>query len=111
MWSSALGALGDDHLDQPLQPRTADRRHDAILRHVPTDRVRKPDPLAHQQQAGPMQHHHALLLHSLHGNKAHGRPAHCLADRLGIGGIVLLAFDVGLHVARRHQPDIVPEHA
>ena len=31
-------------------------------------------------------------------------PLTCLAP-----DIVLLAFDVGLHVARRHQPDIVPE--
>jgi hypothetical protein len=58
-----------------------------------------------------MQHHHALLLHGFHGNKAHGRPAHRLANRLSVGRIVLLAFDVGLHVARRHQPDIVPECA
>ena len=65
-----------------------------------SDRVRKPNPLAHQQQAGPMQHHHALLLRSLHRNKAHGRPAHRLADRLSVGRIVLLAFDVGLHVWR-----------
>jgi hypothetical protein len=85
--------------------------HDAMLRHVPTDRIRKPGPLPHQQQAGPMQYHHALLLGSLHGNKAHKRPAHRLADRLSVGRIVLLALDVGLHVARRHQSDIVPERA
>ena len=40
-----------------------------MLRHVPADRVRKPGPLAHQQQAGAMQHHHALLLHGFHGTK------------------------------------------
>ena len=67
-------------------------------------RVGQQAPVAHQQQAGPMQHHHALLLRGLHGNKAHGRPAHRLADRLGIGGVVLLPLDVGLHVGRRHQP-------
>ena len=29
------------------------------------------------------------------------------ADRLGVGGIVLVALDVGLHVFRRHQPHLV----
>jgi hypothetical protein len=38
-----------------------------------TDRVRKPGPLAHQQQEGAMQHHHALLLRSLHGKRMVGR--------------------------------------
>ena len=34
---------------------------------------------------------------------------HRFADRLGVGGIILVALDVGLHILRRHQPDLMPE--
>src|SRR4051812_4157057 len=34
---------------------------------------------------------------------------HRLADRLGIGGIVLVALDVRLHITRRHQPYFVAQ--
>ena len=43
-------------------------------------------------------------------HKAHTRPLHRLADRLGIGGIILLAFDVGFDIGRRHQPHGMAEH-
>ena len=39
----------------------------------------------------------------------HRRTSDCLADRLGIGRFVLVALDVGLHIARWHQPHVVPE--
>jgi hypothetical protein len=39
-------------------------------------------------------------------HEPHSRPPHRLANRLGIGGIVLVALDVGLHVFRRHQPHL-----
>jgi hypothetical protein len=50
-----------------------------------------------------------LLLDALDRHEAHVRPAHCLADRLGIGRIVLVRLDVGLDELRRHQPDRMPE--
>ena len=31
------------------------------------------------------------------------------ANRLGVGGVVLLALDIGLYELRRHQTDIVPK--
>jgi hypothetical protein len=37
-------------------------------------------------------------------HETRGRPPHRLANRLSIGGIVLVALDIGLHVFRRHQP-------
>ena len=64
-------------------------------------------PLAHQQIARPMQHQLALLLGRFDLHKTHGRTSYRLADRLGVGGIVLVALDVGLHVLRRHQPHLV----
>src|ERR1039458_8737033 len=54
-----------------------------------------------------MQHQPALLLGRFDLYKTHGRPPHRLADRLGVGRIVLVALDVGLHVLRRHQPYLV----
>jgi len=54
-----------------------------------------------------MQHQHALLFWALQANKAHRRPLNRLADRFGIGRIVLAALDVSLHIVRRHQPHLV----
>ena len=60
-------------------------------------------PLPHQKIARPMQHQPALLLDRFDLHKTHGRPPHRLADRLGVGRIVLVALYIGLHVLRRHQ--------
>ena len=54
-----------------------------------------------------MQHQLTLLLDRFDLHKSHGRPPYRLADRLGVGGIILIALDVGLHVLRRHQPHLV----
>ena len=35
--------------------------------------------------------------------------ANRLADRFGVGRVVLVALDVSLHVFRRHQPNLVTE--
>src|SRR5437588_1482205 len=51
-----------------------------------------------------MQHQLTLLCSRLDLHESHGRPPHRLANRFGIGGIVFVALDVGLHVLRRHQP-------
>src|SRR6266404_5143588 len=39
----------------------------------------------------------------------HRRALNSLANRFRIGGIVLIALDVRLHVLRRHQPYLMPE--
>ena len=54
-----------------------------------------------------MQHQLPLLLDRFDLHKPHGRPPYRLADRLGVGGVVLVALDVGFHVLRRHQPHLV----
>ena len=48
-------------------------------------------PLPHQKIARAMQHQPALLLGRFDLYKTHGRPPHRLANRLGVGRIVLLA--------------------
>src|SRR5215469_13543513 len=47
----------------------------------------------------------------LTGTKQHRRAPNRLADRFGIGGIVLVALDVRLHVLRRHQSHLVAKRA
>src|SRR4030095_4086498 len=44
-------------------------------------------------------------------HKAHRRAPNLLANRFGIGGIVLVALDVRLHVLRRHQSHLVAKRA
>ena len=90
----------------PADPLWSD---DAQLGHVPTKRIHQHGPLAHQQVARPVQHQHRLLLGRLDRHEAHRRPRHRLADRLGVGRIRLAALDVGLHVGRRHQPDLMAQ--
>ena len=50
-----------------------------------------------------VEHQAALLLGSLGHNKSHVGPGDRLANGLGVSGIILLPFDVGLHVGRWHQ--------
>ena len=59
--------------------------------------------LADQKITCAMQHQGRLLLRRLDGYEPHARARDSLADRGGIGRIVLGAPDVSLHVARRHQ--------
>src|SRR5258708_19736282 len=65
--------------------------------------------LAHQQIACSMQHQLALLLGRLNPYETHGWAPHRLTDCLRVGGIVLIALDVGLHILRWHQTDLVAQ--
>src|SRR5271165_5000847 len=65
--------------------------------------------LAHQQVAYAMLHQSTLLLRRLDRNEPNGWTPHCLADSLGVGGIVFVALDVSLYILRRHQPNLVAE--
>ncbi len=67
--------------------------------------------LADQQIARPEDHGRGLLRLALHGDEPHGRALGGLADRLGIGHVVLLPLDERLHVGRRDQPHLVAELA
>jgi len=59
--------------------------------------------LADEQMAGSMKHQAALLLRRLGWHKPHVGSGDGFANRLCVSHIVLLPFDVGLHVSRRHQ--------
>ena len=65
----------------------------------------------HQEIARPEHESGRLGLLALGHHEAHGRALGCLADRLGIGGIVLLPLDEGLHVSRRDQADLMTKPA
>src|SRR5262249_6975372 len=56
-----------------------------------------------------MLHQPTLLLGRFRPHKSHPRPANCLADRLRVSRVVLVALDVSLHIPRRHQPNLVTE--
>ena len=65
--------------------------------------------LSDQCLAHPVDRQGALLLLGLDRNKAHARPLDRFADRLGVGPVVLVAFDIRLDLLRRHQTHRVAE--
>jgi hypothetical protein len=58
-----------------------------------------------------MQQPSRLLLGCLDRHEPHRRAQNRLANRFRIGGIVLVALDVRLHILRRHQPHLMPKRA
>lgn len=68
-----------------------------------TQRVDRLRPLADQQIPQPEDHAQPLLRGRLHFDKAHGRSAGGLHDRLGIRHVVLLVLDIRLDELRRDQ--------
>src|SRR5262249_4328470 len=97
----------------PLPPNAAPdvaqalRRDHAELGQMPAQTVTQPRTLAPQPLPATVQQHGSLLVSRLDRHKAHRRAPNRLADRFGIGGIVLVALDVRLHVLRRHQSHLV----
>src|SRR5262245_42584300 len=78
---------------------------------MPAQSVHQTRTLAHQPLPATVQQHGSLLVSRLDRHKAHRRAPNRLADRFGIGGIVLVALDVRLHVLRRHQSYLVAKRA
>src|SRR5262244_4161251 len=74
---------------------------------MPAQSVHQTRTLAYQPLAATVQQHGSLLVSRLDRHKAHRRAPNRLADRFRIGGIVLVALDVRLHVLRRHQSHLV----
>ena len=105
-WQARI-LLARNDLQQLLDPFAPLRSHNAELGQMRPQGIDYLGPLPHQKVARPMQHQPALLLDRFDLHKPHGRPPHRLADRLGVGGIVLVALDIGLHVFRRHQSHLV----
>jgi hypothetical protein len=82
-------------------------RNNAELGEVCPDRIQEHRALSHQQVARSMQYENTLLLLGLHRHEAHVGSGDGLADRLGVGGVVLLPFHIRLHLSWRDQPDFV----
>src|SRR5438128_4030381 len=98
-----------DNIEQCLDPIASDRRDDAELGKMGTDRIDHCSLLADEQVACAMQHQTALLLGRLGLNESHVCPGHRFADCLGVGGIVLVSLHVRLDIGWRHQANGVAE--
>src|SRR5450631_1972033 len=85
------------------------RDHDLELGKMRPERVRQHPLLPDQQRPRAVQHENGLLIGALDRDKPHVRPAHRLANRLRIGGVILPTLDIGLHVSGRHQLYGMPE--
>ena len=100
--------IGDDS-EQFLDTVASDRRNDPELGKKGPDRIDYRSLLTDEQMARAVEHQAALLLGSLGWHELHVGPGDCLADRLWVSRVILLPFDIGLHVGRRHQPHRVPK--
>src|SRR3954469_20982420 len=81
----------------------------AELGQVTAERVDGLGALANQQVPRAKHDGGGLLVRALEGDKAHGGPLSGLADRFGIGHVVLLSLDERLDVRRRDQLHHVAE--
>jgi hypothetical protein len=93
-----------DHGNQPIDVVDPLRDDMTMFGQMPAKGVDALRPLPHQQVAGPEHEGVRLLRCGLHRHEAHARPLRRLADRLGVGRVVLLPLDEGLDVGRRDQP-------
>ena len=100
----AIGTIRDDP-EQLCRSIAALGRHDAEFGQVPAQGIAQHRALAHQQLPGSVEHQGGLLFLRLDRNEPHRWPRNRLADRGCIICIVLAAFEVGLHIARRYQSD------
>jgi hypothetical protein len=80
-----------------------DRRDNAELGKVRSDRIDHRGLLADEQMAGTVKHQATLLLRRLCWHEPHVGSGNRLANRLCVSHVILLPFDVGLYVNRRHQ--------
>src|SRR6476659_3361203 len=67
---------------------------------MPAQGIHQHCALAYQPLPTSVQKHSGLLFSRLGWNEPHRRPRNRLADRFGIRSVVLVPFDVGLHVLR-----------
>src|SRR5258705_8848609 len=88
---------------------TPDRRDNAELGEVRSDRINHCGLLADEQMAGAVKHQATLLLRRLCWHEPHVGSGDRLANSLSIGHVVLLPFDVGFYIGLRHQPHSIAE--
>src|SRR3974390_2534897 len=85
------------------------RRDQPELAHMSADRIRQHRPLTYQKLPAAMQHQNRLLLFRLYRHETHRWPRDRLANCRSVIGVVLTAFEIGLHIARWHQLHRVAE--
>jgi hypothetical protein len=68
-----------------------------------TARIDQRGLLADEQMASTMKHQATLLLRRFGGHEPHVGPGDRLTNRFCVCHVILLPFDVGLNVSRRHQ--------
>jgi len=79
-----------------------DRGDNAELGEVRSDRINHRGLLADEQMACAVKHQAALLLRCLCWHEPHVGSGDRLANRLSVGHVVLLPFDVGLYIGWWH---------
>ena len=108
-FGQALVTCIRDDTEQLIDTPAPDRRDDAKLGKMRSDRIDNRGLLANKQMSGAMKRQAALLLRRLGLHESHVRSADSLADGLRVSSVVLLPLHVGLHIGWRHQPDRVTE--
>src|SRR5688572_3734314 len=98
-----------DDTEQLVDTPTSNRCDDAKLGKMRSDRIDDRGLLTDEQMTRAMKRQATLLLRRLRLHEPHVRPANSLADCLRVSSIVLLPLHVGLHIGRRHEPDLVTE--
>jgi hypothetical protein len=92
-----------NNMQQFRNPFTPDRRDNAELGEVRSDRIDHRGLLTDEQMACAVKHQAALLLGRLCWYEPHVGSGDRLANRFCVSHVVLLPLDVGLYVSRRHQ--------
>jgi hypothetical protein len=88
---------------------TPNRRNDPELGKMAPDRIDHRGLLTDEKMARTVEQQAALLLGCLGRHEPHVGSGDRLANRLSVGCVILLPFDVGLYVSRRHQSHGMPK--
>ena len=94
--------IGND-IEQLVDALSPDRRDDPKLGEVSSDRIDHGRLLPDEELPCPVEHQAALLIGRLRFDEPHRRPRHRFANGCRVGNVVLLPFDVRLHIRWRHQ--------
>jgi hypothetical protein len=91
-----------DKRDQGIYASPANGSDDPEFGEMRSDRVCGRSQLTNEQMPRSMQSQAGLLLWRFDRYETHIGPLHSFANRFGISRVILLAFDVRLHIGRRH---------
>jgi hypothetical protein len=91
-----------NNMQQFRNPFTPDRRYNAELGKMSSDRINHRGLLADEQMACAVKHQATLLLRRLCWHEPHVGSGDRLANRFCVSCIVLLTLNVGLYIGWRH---------